>query len=113
MMKYYVIMFLVAGVALYYVFLQDPCHKKVSEDFASKYPGYVVLSSTASDGSPQSVRCNISYRNPDSEQTYEDVWLYENSNEGWKFSEIIESGQAEQKSEDQEQPPSDGGAPEA
>ena len=100
MLKYYLLMFAVVGIALFYVFLQDPCHRRVREDFANKYPGYELLGSGASEGSPETVRCRISYRKPGSEETYEDTWLYQDSGSGWKFSRIVETGRAGDTGED-------------
>ncbi len=76
MLKYYIALFLLAGAVLYYVFLQDPCSGLVKTEFSNKYPDYKILYSGATEGSPDSVHCHVSYQKPDSEQTYEDIWLY-------------------------------------
>lgn len=91
MLKYYVLLFLIAGLGLYYVFLQDPCNRKFRADFSNKYPNYEILDSGAREGSPEIVHCHIYYQKPDSEQVYEDVWLYQHSPGGWNFSRIIET----------------------
>lgn len=95
MLKYYISLFLVAGFVLFYIFLQDPCNEKVREDFSDKYPGYNILSSGAGEGSSDRVQCHIYYQKPDSEQVYEDVWLYQDSGSGWGFSGILETHKVE------------------
>ncbi len=96
MLKYYVLLFLVVGIALFYAFLQDPCNKRLRADFSEKHPSYKILHSGAAEGSPASVRCRISYQKPESEQIHEDVWLYQNPGTGWKFSRILETREREQ-----------------
>lgn len=90
-MKYYILLFLIAGIALFYVFLQDPCNRTVKTDFSNRYPSYNILDSAARDGTPESVHCHVYYQKPDSELVYEDIWLYENSVTGWGFSGILET----------------------
>ena len=96
MLKYYVFLFLIVGIALFYAFLQDPCNRQIRTDFSNKYPSYKILDSGASEGSRESVRCYISYQKPDSEQIHEDIWLYRDSGSGWKFSRILEPPKREQ-----------------
>jgi len=100
MLKYYAFLLLILGIGLYYVFIKDPCNQQLRTDFSNKYPSYKILDSGASEGSPESVRCHISYRKPDSNQIYEDVWLYKDSGRGWEFSKIVESHKAEQTGTD-------------
>jgi hypothetical protein len=89
MLKYYAFLALIVAIALYYVFIRDPCNQLLSTDFSNRHPSYKILSSGASEGSPESVRCHISYRKPDSEQIHEDIWLYQYSKRGWQFAKII------------------------
>ena len=96
MLKYYIVLFLIAGGVLFYVFSQDPCNTLVKTDFANKYPGYKILSSGAGEGSPDSVLCHISYQKPDGKQVYKDVWAYQNSDSGWRFSRILGGNESEQ-----------------
>ncbi|MDP6374712.1 MAG: hypothetical protein QF515_14075 [Pseudomonadales bacterium] len=96
MAKYYLLLFVVFGGALYYVFLQDPCNRQLRSDFAIKYPGYEILDSGAGAQSThtiQSVHCHVRYRKPDEARVYEDVWLYENLGSGWSFSRILQTEQ--------------------
>ncbi len=95
MLKYYILAFSVVGIALFYAFLSDPCNKQLRTDFSNKYPSYKILDSGAAEGSPESVRCHVSYKKPDGEQVYEDTWLYQNTASGWSFSRILESKQRE------------------
>ena len=95
MAKYYALLLVIAGGALYYVFLQDPCNRNLLADFSSKYPDYEILDSAARDGSTDAVNCHVSYIKPDSEKVYEDVWLYRNQGSGWSFSEVIVSRERE------------------
>lgn len=112
MLKYYAFLFLIVGIALFYVFIKDPCNQQLKTDFSDKYPGYEILDTGASEGSPESVRCHISYQKPDSEEIYEDLWLYQRSRSGWKFSRILETRTKEQADgTDDERPRS--GDPEA
>ncbi len=89
MLKYYVLLFIIVGMALYYAFVSDPCNTLVRTDFSDKYPGHEILRSGAEQGSPNSVHCHVSYRKPEGDQVYEDIWLYEDSGEGWVFSKIV------------------------
>lgn len=96
MMKYYVLLFLIVGAALFYVYLKDPCHQQLRAEFSDKYPSYEILNSDAVEGSPESVRCQISYRKPDSEEIYQDTWVYQDKGRGWEFSKILEAPESEQ-----------------
>ena len=91
MLKYYVLLVLILGIALFYVFLKDPCNRQLRTDFSNKYPSYTILDSGAREGSLDSVHCHVSYRKPDSEQIYEDIWLYQDLGSGWNFSRILET----------------------
>ena len=93
MLKYYIALFLIAGIALYYVFITDPCNRQLRADFSSKYPGYEVLFAGSGEASTNSVQCHITYEKPDSEQIYEDIWLYQNSGSDWTFSTILQTEQ--------------------
>jgi hypothetical protein len=92
-LKYYVLLFIVLGVALFYVFVRDPCNQQVRDDFAARYPGYEILDSSPAEGSPERVRCQISYRKPEDEQIYRDTWLYLYAKDGWSFAKILEAGE--------------------
>ncbi len=96
MLKYLVVPFLIVGAILFYAFFKDPCHQQARADFSNKYPDYRILSSDAAEGSPESVRCQISYRKPDGGQVYEETWLYQNLGSGWEFSKILETREREQ-----------------
>ena len=96
MLKYYVLIFLAVGIGLFYVFIKDPCNQQLRSDFANKHPSYEILDTGASEGSPESVRCQISYRKPDSEQIHKDTWLYQDKGRGWEFSRILETPNEEQ-----------------
>ncbi|MCP4006095.1 MAG: hypothetical protein GY725_18080 [bacterium] len=91
MLKYWILMFVVLGIALYYVFLQDPCNRLVKQNFSAQYPSYTILGSGAEQGSPETVRCRVTYRKPDSPQVFEDLWLYQNIDRRWKFFRVIET----------------------
>jgi hypothetical protein len=95
MAKYYFFLFLIAGLVIFYVFYEDPCNQTLRADFAEKYPGYKILDSGAKEGSPESVHCHIYYNKPESQQVYEDIWLYEKSGSDWNFSAILKSGEKE------------------
>lgn len=96
MAKYYLLLFLIAGMVFFYVFSQDPCNQMLRADFSAEHPDYKILDSGAKEGSHESVHCHVYYSKPDSEQVYEDIWLYEDSGSGWNFSEIVGSGKKEQ-----------------
>ena len=96
MAKYYIVLFVILGMVLFYIFLQDPCNQMLRADFLNKYPSYKILDSGSGEGSPDNVQCHIYYQKPDSEQIYEDIWLYENSGSGWSFSKIVETRKKEQ-----------------
>lgn len=94
MLKYYAFLFLILGIALFYVYVKDPCNNQLRMDFADRHPTYEILDTGASEGSPETVRCHISYRKPDAEQVYDDIWLYKHSKRGWEFSKILETRKA-------------------
>ncbi len=96
MLKYYVLLFLIVGVALFYAFVMDPCNSQLRTEFSNKYPSYEILNSGASEGSPESVRCHISYRKPESERIHEEIWRYRYSDGGWEFSRALETSKREQ-----------------
>lgn len=91
MLKYYVILFLLFGGALYYVFQQDPCNKLLRTDFSARYPDYEILDSAPGEGSPDNVQCFVYYSKPGDRQIYRDTWLYRNEGDGYAFSNILES----------------------
>jgi hypothetical protein len=94
MVKYYFVLLLVMGAVFYYIFQVDPCNKNLRADFAKEYPGYKILDSGSREGSPEEVQCHIRYEKPGSEQVYEDVWSYRNSESGWIFSSVLTTGEA-------------------
>jgi hypothetical protein len=96
MVKMYFLASLAAGMVLFYVFLQDPCNQPLRAEFSDRYPRHRLLSAGAGEGSPDRVQCHISYQGPDGEQTYEDIWLYENSESGWNFSRVLQTSKLEQ-----------------
>lgn len=96
MSKYYILLVLIFGIILFYVFREDPCNQIFRADFSNKYPSYEILDSVAGEGSPDNVHCHIYYRKPDSEQVYEDIWLYQDLGSGWGFSRILETHKREQ-----------------
>ncbi|MBW2698837.1 MAG: hypothetical protein JRE70_20295 [Deltaproteobacteria bacterium] len=107
MLKAYVFLFLILGMTLFYVFLRDPCNRQLKADFSNKHPRYEILSSGAAEGSPESVHCHISYQKPDSEQIYEDIWLYEYL-DSWKFSKVLETRTKEEAGDASDERPRDG-----
>ncbi len=97
MLKYYIFLFLIAGAALVYIYREDPCNRKLRIDFSTRYPDYELLDTGPGEGGSagagaftggENVYCYIQYKKPDSEQTYEDIWLYQDSGSSWNFSEI-------------------------
>ncbi len=102
MLKYYLLLFVVVGVALFYVYVSDPCNQLVRMEFASRYPDYTILESGAEEGSRESVRCRIAYRKPGSEQVHDELWLYLHQGHSWEFSKVIETrSPIETRSQDQ------------
>ncbi|MEZ5553490.1 MAG: hypothetical protein R3E82_21595 [Pseudomonadales bacterium] len=95
MAKYYVGLVLVFGLVLLYIFLNDPCSNRLRVDFLEKHPDYEILFSGAGADTPENslnhVNCHIRYRTSEGIGTYEDIWVYENSGDGWKFAGIRES----------------------
>ncbi len=91
MLRYSVFLLVILGIALFYVFVKNPCNGQLRADFSNKYPTYEILTSAASEGSPESVRCQISYRKSNGEAILEDTWLYQHSGRGWEFSRILET----------------------
>ncbi len=110
MLKYYGFLVLIVGIAVFYVSVKDPCKQQLRAEFSDMHPSYAILDSGASEGSPESVRCHISYRKPDSEQIYEDIWLYQDSGRGWEFSRILVTGKTEQTDGDRDAGPRIGDA---
>ncbi len=95
MWKYFALAALVVALAFLYVSMRNPCSMQVKADFSDKHPDYTLLDTGASEGSPESVRCNVSFQKPDSEQVYEETWLYRYSRQGWRFSRILNAAGAE------------------
>ncbi len=91
MAKYYFLLVLIIGFALYFVYAEDPCYKNMADDFSRQFPDYEILDSGSTEGSPQSVQCHIRYSKPGSEGVYKDIWLYKNQGNGWSFSKILVS----------------------
>ena len=89
MAKYYVLMFAAVAIALFYAYVSDPCNMLVRRDFSNKHPDYTIVGATAEEGSPESVRCRVSYRKPDSAELHEELWLYYKMKQGWEFSKIL------------------------
>jgi hypothetical protein len=89
MAKYYFVLLLAAVAVLFYVFQNDPCNKNMRADFSRQYPEYKILDSGSREGSPEEVQCHLSYQKPDSDQVYEDTWLYRNTESGWLFSSAL------------------------
>ena len=89
MAKYYCILILVMGGALYYVFLEDPCNNVLRADFSSQYPDYKILDTGSGEGSPDEVQCRVLYEKPGSENVHEEIWVYQNSESGWSFSKVL------------------------
>jgi streptogramin lyase len=92
MAKYYLVLFIILGIVLYNIFITDPCNNLLRADFANKYPGYEILDSVSGEGSPETVQCTAYYEKPDSKDVYKDIWVYRNSSDGWKFSNILFTG---------------------
>jgi len=95
MAKYYILLFLIAGIVLFYIYSTDPCNEKLRMDFSNEHPDYKILDSGSGEGSVDNVHCHIYYLKPDSDQIYEDIWLYQNSDDGWNFSRILETRERE------------------
>jgi len=95
MAKYYFILVLIMGAVLYYIFLEDPCNNMVRADFSTKNPDYEILNSGAGEGTPDNVQCHIHYQKPDSEEIYEEVWLYQKVGSDWSLSGVLETPKTE------------------
>ena len=91
MLKYYVLLFLVIGSVLTFVFLQDPCNESFRTDFSERFPHYKILD-FGGKGDTDKVYCHITYQKSDSKQVYEDIWVYVNADNGWEFLEAQQSG---------------------
>jgi hypothetical protein len=96
MAKYYFILALIMGAVLYYIFLEDPCNNMVRADFSEKHPGYEILGSRAGEGTPDKVQCHIHFQKPDSEEIYEEVWLYQKVGSDWSLAGVLETQKTEQ-----------------
>ena len=83
------------GAVLYYIFLEDPCNNMVRADFSTKNPDYEILNSGAGEGTPDNVQCHIHYQKPDSEEIYEEVWLYQKVGSDWSLSGVLETPKTE------------------
>lgn len=90
MLKYYVLLFLAIGLVLTFVFLQDPCKERFRSEFSERFPHYKILD-FGGKGDTEKVYCHITYQKSDSKQAYEDIWVYINSDNNWKFLEVQQS----------------------
>ncbi len=95
MLKYYIALFIIAGIVLFNVYSQDPCNKVSRTEFSSKHPDYKILDSVAGNGTPEFVQCHIYYNKPDIKSVFKDIWQFQNKGNGWEFSEIIVEGEME------------------
>jgi len=91
MAKYYIILFMVMGAVLYYIFLEDPCNNMVRADFAEKNPDYKILNSGAGEGTPDNVQCQIYYQKPGSDEIYKEVLLYQKVGSDWSLSGVLDT----------------------
>jgi hypothetical protein len=91
MWKYYAFLLAALVLVLAYVYVADPCNRLLRTDFARMKPGHWLLDARAERGSPESVRCRISYREPQSGAIFEDVWMYQYAGTAWQFSRIAET----------------------
>jgi hypothetical protein len=98
MLKYYLVLLLILGAVLVYIFRGDPCNRLVRADFSNMYPDFEILDSGAQEGTPDSVHCHIYYKKSGSDQIYDDTWLYKNPGNGWEFSKILGTREREQGS---------------
>jgi hypothetical protein len=105
MAKYYLVLLVIIGVVLFNIFIKDPCNILARADFANKHPGYEILDTVSGEGSPESVQCTVYYEKPDSKDVYKDIWVYRNSSDGWKFSNILFTGRIDPKTGQVELPP--------
>jgi hypothetical protein len=105
MAKYYLILIVIMGIVLFNVFTKDPCNSLLRADFSNKYPDYEVLDAVSGEGSPESVQCTVYYEKTDSKDVYKDIWVYRNSSDGWKFSNILFTGRIDPKTGQVELPP--------
>ena len=94
MLKYYILLGLGFIAVTLYVFLQDPCGNSVRNDFLKKYPRHEIIYFGAEESvkelSSHTVRCLVRYRISDGVGTYEDVWEYRDSGEGWELFRVVE-----------------------
>jgi hypothetical protein len=105
MAKYYLILVVVMGVVLFNVFIKDPCNSLLRTDFSAKYPDYEILDAVSGEGSPDNVQCTVYYEKPANKDVYKDTWLYKNSSDGWKFSNILFTGRIDPQTGEVELPP--------
>lgn len=91
MWKYYALLFAAVAVVLAYTYMADPCHRLLRTDFARMRPGAVLLGSSAESGSPSSVQCRISFREPGSSEVREEVWVYQYHETAWEFTRVTEA----------------------
>lgn len=95
MLKYWIFMGVVLITLLVYSYFMDPCISRVRRAFTEKHPDYELVSSDADSGSPESVRCVVSYRTPEDPQVHEQVWWYRDRGDGWELYKILEPEAAE------------------
>ncbi len=90
MWRYWVFMLVLLGGLLVYAYSSDPCIGLVRREFSEKHSRYEIVSTDAESGSPESVRCVVSYRVPPSREVEQEVWLYRNAGDGWALFKILE-----------------------
>ena len=88
MWKYYALLLAAVALVLAYTYVADPCNRLLRTDFARMHPDFEILDSGAEQGSPESVRCQISYRKPGSPDVYREVWVYQYQGTAWEFSRV-------------------------
>ena len=90
---------MVVGAVFLFIFLQDPCNEQFRSDFSDKYPDYTILD-FGGEGDTGKVFCHVFYQRPENQQIFEDIWVYENSDFGWRFSGIKETRKRDEISRD-------------
>ena len=66
-----------------------PSNEDVGSEFKNANPSYTVISVDTGEGDSDNVYFHIKYKKPNDVNKYEEVWLYQDSDLGWRNTNRI------------------------
>jgi hypothetical protein len=91
MARYWIFMLVLLGALLVYAYYSDPCIGLVRGEFQARHPDWELVATDAESGSPESVRCVVSYRAPESRDVKRVIWWYRNDGGDWALFKVLDA----------------------